>query len=124
MNGLMIMCMKLEHLFFLDNVSFPCPLRKLPEAFGLNASKSWYRHYFNTEENLDYVGPIPEVYGVNEMSEVEKREFPARYECQKEAAFENRRVLEAYFCRAQWGLRLIFHQAKSTWTRTEEDSKS
>jgi len=28
-------------------------------------------HFFNTEENLDYVGPIPDAsyYGVNEMSE-------------------------------------------------------
>jgi len=43
MNELKIMCMKMEHLVFLDSVSFlPCPLRKLPEAFGLTASKSWY----------------------------------------------------------------------------------
>ena len=37
-----IMCRKMEHLLFLDSVSFlPCPLRKLTEAFGLTASKSW-----------------------------------------------------------------------------------
>ena len=42
MNGFIIMCMKVEHLVFLDIVSFlPCPLRKLREAFGLTASKSW-----------------------------------------------------------------------------------
>ena len=59
---LKIMCMKMQHLVFLDSVSFlPFPLRKLPEAFGLTASKSWYPHYFNTEENLHYVGPIPDV---------------------------------------------------------------
>ena len=41
-NWLKIMCMKVEHLVFLDSVSFlPCPLRKLPEAYGLSASKSW-----------------------------------------------------------------------------------
>jgi len=45
MNGLKIMCMKMEHLVFLDSVSFlPCPLRKLPEAFGLMACRSWYPH--------------------------------------------------------------------------------
>jgi len=74
------MCMKMEHLVFLGSVSFlPCHLRKLPEAFGLTASKSWYPHFFNTEENLDYVGPIPDVsyYGMNEMSEAERREFLA-----------------------------------------------
>jgi len=53
MNGLKIMCMKMEHLVFLDSVSvLPCPLRKLPEAFGLTAGKSWYTYCFNTEENL------------------------------------------------------------------------
>ena len=41
MNGLKIMCMKMQHLVFLDSVSFlPFPLRKLPGAFGLTASKS------------------------------------------------------------------------------------
>ena len=70
----------------LDSVSFlPFPLRKLPEAFGLTASKSWYSHYFNTEEILDYIGPIPDVsyYGVNEMGEGERNEFHAWYESQK-----------------------------------------
>jgi len=61
MNGLKIMCIKMEHLVFLDSVSFlPCSLRNLPEAFVLATSKSWYPHYFNIEENLDYVGPIPD----------------------------------------------------------------
>jgi len=76
MNGLKIMCMKMEHLVFLDSVSFlPCALRKLPEAFGLSASKSWYPHYFNTRENLNYVGPIPDMtyYGVDEMREDERK---------------------------------------------------
>jgi len=52
-------------------------LRKLPEAFGLQATKSWYPHYFNTEENLDYVGPMPDIsyYGVDEMGEVTWRNF-------------------------------------------------
>jgi len=50
MNGLK-MCMKTEHLVYLDSISFlPCALRKLPEALDLSASKSWYPHYFNTEE--------------------------------------------------------------------------
>jgi len=62
MSGLKIMCMKMEHMVFLDRVYFlPCPLRKRLEAFGLAASKSWYPHYFNTEENLEYIGPISDV---------------------------------------------------------------
>ena len=52
MNGLKIMCMKMEYLVLLDSGFFlPCSLRKLPEAFGLTASNSWYPHNFNTEEN-------------------------------------------------------------------------
>jgi len=68
-NGLKIISMKMEHLVFLDSVSFlPCALRKLPDAFGLQASKLWYPHYFNTEGNLDYVGPMPDIYyGADEM---------------------------------------------------------
>ena len=72
MNGQKIMCMRVEHLVFLDSVSFlPFFLRKLPEAFGLTASKSLFPHFFNTEENLDYIGPIPVVSynGVNEIGE-------------------------------------------------------
>jgi len=45
MSGLKIMCMKMDHLAFLDSLSFlPCALRKLPEAFGLSTSKSCYPH--------------------------------------------------------------------------------
>jgi len=83
MNGFKIVCMKMEHLDFLDSVFFlSCALRKLHESFGVTATKSWYPHYFNTEENLDYLGPIHDVsyYGVNEMSEEERREFLVWYE--------------------------------------------
>jgi hypothetical protein len=90
----------MEHLLFLDSVSFlPCALRKLQEAFGLTTYKSWYPHCFNTKENLDYVGPIPDMcyYGVDEMSEGERKEFVASYASQKDEVFDNRRVLEEYW---------------------------
>ena len=49
MNGLKIISVKMEHLVFLDSVSFlTCAPRKLPEAIGLQATKSWYPHYFST----------------------------------------------------------------------------
>jgi hypothetical protein len=61
-NGVKIMCMKVEHMIFLDRISYlPLPLHKLPEAFGLPSSKSWYPHYFNTRESLDYIGQIPHI---------------------------------------------------------------
>jgi hypothetical protein len=99
MNGLKIMCMKMEHLVFLDSISFiPCSLRKLSEAFGLQVTKSWYPHYFNTEENLDYIGTIPDIayYGASAMSECERRDFLEWYKGQKAEVFDNRRVLESY----------------------------
>jgi hypothetical protein len=35
-NGMKIMCIRFEHMGFLDSISYmPLPLRKLPEAFGL-----------------------------------------------------------------------------------------
>jgi len=96
MNGLKIICMRMEHLVFLDSVSFlPFPLRWLPEAFGLTVAISLYPHYFNTKENLDYIGPLPNVsyYGVNEMGEGERSEFLEWYETQ-DPPFDNKRVLE------------------------------
>jgi hypothetical protein len=91
----------MEHLKFIDSICFlPFPLRKLSAAFGLTASKSWYPHYFNTTENLDYVGHLPALkyYGVEEMGVSELAEFFAWYEEQKSMAevFNNRQTLEAY----------------------------
>jgi len=76
----------------------PRPLRKLPEAFGLQASKSWYPHLFNTKAKLDYVGAIPDIkyYGADEMSERERREFMAWYSKEKVKVFDNRHVMEQY----------------------------
>ena len=87
--------MKIHNIQFLDSVSYmPMPLRKLPEAFGLQASKSWYPHLFNTKAN--YVGAIPDIkyYGADAMSEGE-REFLAWYK-EKVKVFDNRLVLEQY----------------------------
>jgi hypothetical protein len=99
LNGLKIVCLKMEHLTFLDSASFlPMALRKLPEAFGLSQRKSWYPHYFNTAENLGYVGPMPskEFFGHDEMGESERRDFLSWYEDKKDVVFDNRRVLEEY----------------------------
>jgi hypothetical protein len=89
----------MEHLVFLDSVSFlPCALRKLLEAFGQQATNSWYPHYFNTEEHLDYVGPMLDIsyFGVDEIGEAEREEFLAWYEARKSQVFHNKHVLEVY----------------------------
>jgi hypothetical protein len=76
----------------------PMPLHELPEAFGLKASKSRCPRYFNTNANLEYVGPIPanEYYGADEMSEGERKELMAWYNEQKVKVFDNRLVMEQY----------------------------
>ena len=69
-SGQKIVLMTMEHMKFIDSICFlPFSLRKLSGAFDLTASKAWYRH-FNIEENLDYVGSVPDTshYGVEEMS--------------------------------------------------------
>jgi hypothetical protein len=70
----------------------------LPDAFGFTSRKSWYPHYFNTIENLNYVGDIPDVslYVVDAMLHSEREEFLAWYEGQRGTIFDNRRVLESY----------------------------
>jgi len=74
------------------------PLRKLPEAFGLSVTKSWYPHFFNIQANLKYVGPIPHIsqFGADEMEESERKEFIAWYDTQKDRTFDNRRVFGQY----------------------------
>jgi hypothetical protein len=74
------------------------PLRNLPEAFGLFAKKSWYPHYFNTQANLNYVGPMTDKseYGYDHMSVSEREAFLAWYVERKGRVFDNRRVLEQY----------------------------
>jgi hypothetical protein len=77
------MSMKFEHLHFLDSISYlPMPLRKLPQAYGLSDTMSWYPHFFNTKENMDYVGPIPDIsfYGADAMSDAERSEYLEWYE--------------------------------------------
>ena len=99
LNGLKVICMTIHHLTFLDSISFlPMALRKLPEAFGLSVTKSWYPHFFKTKANLNYVGPIPgiEQYGVTEMSESERKEFTSWYDTEKDKVFDYRHVLEKY----------------------------
>ena len=96
MSGEKIILMRMEHMKFIDSISFPpIPLRKLSSAFGLTASKGWYPHYFNTHENLDYVGLIPDTsyYGIDEMSAGERTEYLEWYGSQRSVLFDKRRVL-------------------------------
>ena len=65
-------------------------IRKLLEAFGLSVTKSRYPHYFNTNTNLNCVGPIPDVsyFGIDEMGISERREFMTWYDDEKNRVFD------------------------------------
>jgi len=73
-------------------------LRKLPEAFGLSVTKSWYRHNFNNNTNLIYVRPIPDVsyFGVDAIGISERRGIMTWYDDQKNKVFDDKLVLEKY----------------------------
>ena len=99
MSSQKIILMRMEHMKFIDCISaLPFPLRKLSAAFGLTAGKGWYPHYFNKEENLNYVGSIPDkiYYVVEEMSAGERTEFLEWYDRQRCVLFDKRRVLVPY----------------------------
>ena len=49
----------------------------MPKSFDLTCKKGYYSHFFNTAENLDYVGayPEPKFYGADYMSSDERAQF-------------------------------------------------
>jgi hypothetical protein len=57
-----MMCMTVEYIKFSDSISFLLfPLRKVAGTVGLSVSKSSYPDYFYAKENMNYVGPIPDI---------------------------------------------------------------
>jgi hypothetical protein len=57
-----IICMTVEHMKFIDSICFLLvPLHNLSSDFVRFAFKSGYPHYLNTDENLNYVGSIPDI---------------------------------------------------------------
>jgi len=75
------------------------PLRKLPEAFGLSAEKSWYPLLLNTTANMNYVGLSSDVsyYNVDQTHVSERNVFLSWYETfAKKEVFDNRHVFERY----------------------------
>ena len=64
---------------FIDSLNFiPMPLAKFPKTFGLDElCKGYFPHYFNKDENQQYVGPIPcqEDYGANTMKPEAREKF-------------------------------------------------
>ena len=64
---------------FIDSLNFiPMALAKFPKTFGQDEMcKGYFPHFFNKDENQDYVGPIPcqDDYGVNHMKPEAREKF-------------------------------------------------
>ena len=61
-NGAKLLQLTFDNINFIDSLSFfQMPLSAFPKTFGLTElKKGYFPHLFNTPENQDYVGPIPE----------------------------------------------------------------
>ena len=64
---------------FIDSMNFiPMALARFPKTFGQDElCKGYFPHYFNKDENQEYVGPIPcqEDYGANYMKPEAREKF-------------------------------------------------
>jgi len=86
-DGTNIPSMVVENMHFLDSLNFlHTGLKSMPKSFDLSCKKGYYPHFFNTAENLDYVGPYPEpkYYGADYMSCDERARFLEWYEEQRQ----------------------------------------
>lgn len=103
--GQKIMYMKFKSNCFIDSLNhFSCPLDAVPQTFGLDTSKfkkGFYPYVFNTAENWDYIGPIPEIkfFNANGMKEKKRNEFYTWYKEMKDNNYEwNHRKETKEYC--------------------------
>lgn len=64
MRGTKIISLCLVNIKFLDSLNyFPMALSKLPKTFGLgdDFKKGYFPHLFNTVQNENYIGPLPDI---------------------------------------------------------------
>jgi hypothetical protein len=75
LNGSRFLCMEVCGIKFIDSYDLlPCVLAKLP-AFGLTELKKGnFPHFFNTEQNQNYVGPYPAAHCYNPDMSIANRE--------------------------------------------------
>jgi hypothetical protein len=85
MAGQKIMYMKFKSNCFIDSLNhFSCALDKLPDTFGLDDTKykkGFYPYNFNTEQNWEYVGIMPDIkhFSPSLMSDKKYKEFKIWY---------------------------------------------
>ena len=85
-NGAKILSLSIHNgeIVFKDSMCFfQMPLSSFPKAFGLTEQKKgFFPHFFNTEANQNYVGPLPdkEYYDPKGMSEDRAKAFHQWYD--------------------------------------------
>lgn len=84
MRGTKILKMDFYNVRFIDSLNFfPMALSALPQAFGLPSSskKGYFPHLFNTKENENYVGPLPDqsYYCIDAMKGNDNKEDDSEY---------------------------------------------
>ena len=100
--GTRILSLTSDRLTFKDSLCFlPFPLANFPAIFGIHElCKEFFPHKFNTLENQEYDGPMPDIsyYDPDGMSAKKKAEFERWYAEKVEAnyRFVLKREMEAY----------------------------
>ncbi|XP_062575961.1 uncharacterized protein LOC134237834 [Saccostrea cucullata] len=83
----------------IPNLFLPFALAKMPSAFGFDElKKGYFPHFFNTEQNQNYVGPYPPAafYNPDEMSISGRRAFFEWYEQQRGKVFNFQKEFVGY----------------------------
>ena len=100
MNGTKILSMQALDLKFLDSYNYlPFALSKMPSAFGLTElKKGYFPHFFNTEQNQNYVGPYPPAsfYNPDDMTTAGRTAFYTWYQQQQGKIFNFQEEFLAY----------------------------
>ena len=83
-NGAKILSLELPNVKFIDSMKFfPMALSNFPKTFRINElKKGFFPHFFNTQQNQNYEGYMPErkYYDPDGMSTSRKDEFEMWYE--------------------------------------------
>lgn len=122
-NGAKIMSMEIDKFKFIDSLNFlPMSLAALGKSFGITElKKGFFPHFFNTEDNQDYQGPIPaqEFFDPDGMSAKRREEFLRWYQVQV-AAGENYDFQEQLLSYCQSDVQLLRLSCESFMTEFEE----
>lgn len=102
--GAKIMCMSIQALRirFIDSLSFlTMPLKAFPKTFGLKElKKGFFPHWFNTKENWDYEGEMPdkEWFKYNSFKDKDRNEFLEWYDAKVKEGYvwNQKREMEEY----------------------------